>query len=105
VRFALACPERVERLVLVAPLPARRRPHWDALESRLRARADAPELGRIERLRAAGVEPREAAYHAAWLDAYLTAYGNTRTALESRPFVPPNDDPDAAAALGQALLA
>ena len=108
VRYALEHPERVERLVLVAPLPARREPHWKVYRRRLLARSDAGELARIDEIRASGLKRRNPElYSRRVTNASLRLFVSDPDHLgrmDSDPCVLPNLDPDVTARLGGEIL-
>ncbi len=105
--YAMAHPDRVERLVLLCPLPPRRDPHWTRFRGRYAERVAEEDLARIEDLRGGDASLRESApYHRAVLRAMLRGYGSDPRLLEAtaaRPYPPPNADPDAGAALRRAI--
>jgi len=108
-RYALAYPRRVERLVLVAPLPPARHPYWDELTERFRERADPSALARIEELRLSGAHDRDPyAYCRAVTEAFLRAschVAGSAARMKSDPCVLSDLDADATARRGERLVA
>ena len=106
-RYALAHPDRVERVVLVAPLPARKIPHWESFRRRYAERVAKEDLARIEALGAGGATAqRTPAYRRAVLAAMVRGYGGdvaTADAMRGNPFPPPHTDPEEAALLRRVI--
>lgn len=107
-RYAMAHPERVESLVLVAPFPPRRDPWWQELGSRFRVRADPAVFRHLEEMRASGEKARDPyGYCRAVAGAFFRTYAADATAfqrMQSDPCAPPNLDPEATARLAQAIV-
>lgn len=107
VRYALAHPERVERLVLVAPLPAVAR-EWGDYRANFALRAD-PDLFRvIDGMRRDGTKRRNPEGYArmvveASLQVFLIDPQRAED-MRSDPVVPPNLDPDVTARIGREIL-
>ncbi|MEW6074012.1 MAG: alpha/beta hydrolase [Planctomycetota bacterium] len=108
-RYAISHPGRVERLVLVAPLPPRRDPHWDAFRRAAAQRTSDEEVARLDHLAAQGPAARRApAFRRLHLAAQLRASGADPALLAvmaADPYPPPNDDPYAVSERGQRILA
>jgi proline iminopeptidase len=106
--YALAYPERVERLVLVAPLPVRRTPHWSAAQAELERRTDPDRVAELERLRAARLPDEDPeAWCRAWLSLQLRAAVHAPESLarvQSRPCGELDPRPERAAAAMQTVL-
>ena len=102
-RYALAHPDRVERLVLVAPLPPRRSPHWNRFLQRFVGRSDLEALARIDELRESGFKRRHPErYCREVVDASLAvrlADPAHAQRMQSDPCAGPNVDPDETARL------
>ncbi len=107
-RYALAYPERVERLVLVGPSAPRRRPFLDDFMDRFAGRLDLERLEEVERLRRQGQrETQPVSWCRAVHDLYFRAYVVDPKHLEgmrSSPCVEPNLDPEAVNNLGRKAL-
>lgn len=102
VRYALAHPERVERLVLVAPMPARKEPHWRVFAERFAERVDPEALARLEEALADDdtLARRPDQIHRHYLATYLPAYvadRDTLARMKSRPWTKLDERPDRAA--------
>jgi len=112
VRYALAHPEHVERLVLVAPLSPRRTPYHQQTSERFRLRADPQRFQDIQQMRTSGAKDRDpGAYCRAVTQAFLATYSADERigarigeAMRSTPCALPNLDPDVSAQLGQAAV-
>jgi pimeloyl-ACP methyl ester carboxylesterase len=103
VRYALRHPERVEKLVLVSPIPVRKDPHWNLFVERFGERIDPDQLRQLE----AALEDEELAkrkpdwIHRRFLAAYMPAYVSDPDSLgrmKSRPWSKLDTRPDRAAA-------
>lgn len=108
-RYAARYPGRVERLILVAPLPPRRDPHWGDFIARAQLSTDPAALERLEAQRASGAKARDPlAFCRASIRLFLEARTVDPVAAASRmrsePCVEPHLDPDVGAALGAAIV-
>jgi pimeloyl-ACP methyl ester carboxylesterase len=108
VHYALAYPERVAKLVLVAPLPPRRAPYWPTVQQELERRTDAALVAELERLRAGGLADQDPeAWCRAWLSLQLrTSVHETESLarVASRPCTELDPRPERAAAAMQTVL-
>lgn len=96
--YALAHPDRVERIVLVGPSSPRARPFFDDFLNRFARAVDAKQLARLEAHRRQGLAQRDPA---AWCrvvhDLFFRAYvadAECLARMRSSPCVEPNLDPD-----------
>jgi proline iminopeptidase len=96
--YARAHPERVERLVLVAPLSPRATPYWRQYLDSFGKRLDFQALGALEKERRAGLPTRDPeAWCRAHTDLILRVYVEDPAclaAMRSSPCVGPNLDPE-----------
>lgn len=104
-RYAIAYPDRVERLILVAPLPISRDPHYAAFVERARSKFDVKGLAELRKLMEAGVHEREprrfaAKYTRYYLEQYVVD-DRVLDRMRGEPTPEPNSDPVATAARGQ----
>ncbi|MFT5049560.1 MAG: proline iminopeptidase [Chlamydiales bacterium] len=109
VRYALEHPDNVAGLVLVAPLPPRRAPHWEDFLGRMRLRTDPVALSRLEALRrAGGKSARPLEFCRAFTQLFVESRSVDPEAalarMRSEPCVSPNLDPELGATLGQAII-
>jgi len=106
VRYALAYPEHVERLVLVAPLSPRRTPYFEQTAEHFRLRADPALFQGLQEMRTSGQKDRDPyAYCQAVTRAFLLTYAaepGVAERMRSTPCARPNLDPDRSARLAQA---
>ncbi len=109
VAYALQYPERVTRMILVGPLPARRRPYWDEFVTAFAERTDSDEIARLARLRVSGAKDEDPlGYARATAAVHFATYcadPDSAQLVQSDPCQRPNLDPDRAAELGAAVLA
>jgi len=108
-RYALAHPARVERLVLVAPMPPRREPHWERYLERAVAALDPDALASLERDRRDGLPTHDPARFCRRASrVFLRAMVADPSAVErmrSEPCAPPNEDFDRASLQSEAIIA
>jgi len=102
-RYALAYPDRVEKLVLVAPFPLRKDPYWDLFATRFQERLDPEQLRRLDAALADEDLARRKPdwIHRRYLAAYMPAYVNDPNSLgrmKSEPWSKLDTRPDHAAA-------
>ena len=95
--YAIAYPEQVERLVLLSPLPVRRRPYWDENVAHFSRRLNPDQTAAMEAAHTSGLPRRDPD---AWRDLYFrtlwSAWMNDPTnvsKIRGNPLVPPNEDP------------
>ncbi|MEM7205744.1 MAG: alpha/beta hydrolase [Planctomycetota bacterium] len=97
-RFALAHPERVRALALIAPIAPRAQPHWRGYLTAFGRRVDPAAVRRLEEQRRAGLRARDPkAWCRFYHDLILGVYVADREALRhmrSSPCVAPNLDPE-----------
>ena len=104
-RYALTHPERVERLVLIAPLPISRDPHYAAFVERARSRFDVKGLAELRKMMESGAHernPRRFAekYTRYYLEQYVVD-DRSLDRMRGEPTPEPNSDPIATAERGQ----
>jgi len=95
--YAARHPERVEKLVLVSPIPPRKTPYWDIYE---RVRADRQDVQDLERLRELERQGARRSSPEAWAKAYkdtvlapMVMNKSSLQRMKSNPLVEPNTDP------------
>jgi pimeloyl-ACP methyl ester carboxylesterase len=96
--YALRHPERVEKLVLVSPIPPRKTPYLAIYERVFDDRLDQDTLLELRKKRSEYVRQQD---HTAWATAYKEALFPAWVAdaksledMQSSPFVKPNDNPE-----------
>lgn len=102
-RYALEHPGRVDKLVLVAPFPLRKVPHWDVFAERFQERLDPEEVARLEAALADEdlARSRPDQIQRRFLAAYMPAYvadPDSLGRMKSRPWTKLDERPDRAAA-------
>ena len=107
-RYAIALPGRVERLVLIAPMPPRRSPFWNQLTARIGERTDAETLTKIVAMRRTGSHRRDPyGYCRMVTEAIFRIYCHDPESvarIHSNPCVLPNLDPDVTARQGKRIV-
>ena len=107
-RYALAHPERVNKLIVVSPFPAHHE-EWLAYLHAFTLRADREAFAEIDGLRRSGAKERDLEGYArrvldASLDVFL-ANPEARATMRSDPVALPNLDPDDTARLAAGIVA
>ncbi len=98
--YAERYPERVERLVLISPIPPRRSPYLDIYEAVYNTRVDRDTFRELFLMRQRYVNIRDPrAWAAAYRDALLSGWvvdEGSLARMRSNPFAEPNIDPERA---------
>ncbi len=107
-RYALAHPERVERMVLVGPTAPAEAPYWMDFLERFGRRVDPSWLQELDRLRRAGVKRTDPlrycrAVHSVFFRAYVADISSLER-MKSCPCVEPNLDADRVNDQGRRVL-
>jgi len=107
-RYALAHPDRVERLLLVGPTAPRENPHWMDFLERFGMRCRMEWLREMEEARRGGLRERDPQAWAELVNGiYFRCYVEDQSVLEgmrSSPSVEPNLDPERVSDQGRRLL-
>ena len=95
--YAALHPQRVERLVLVSPIPPRKFPYW-AIYERVWSERRGGEVEKLREMKRSGLPRKDPE---AWAEAYVNAMlsgwvaeASALRRMKSRPVVPPNMDPE-----------
>lgn len=107
-RYAIEHPQRVERMVLVGPLPPKREDYWNHYLRGYALRYSQADGQAIEALRAAGTKASDPElYCRRVMEASLRGFVHDEAvlgAMRSSPWVRPNLDPERSAEHAQAIL-
>jgi len=106
--YAAFHPEYVEKLVLVSPIPISKEPYWDVYERMYNDKRNSESFRELNKQRRTGeMEKDPAAWNAAYTRALFEPMVKDAKALkrmQSRPFTPPNNDPEKGVVRYLALL-